>query len=152
MTVNCDLSSHNILFNLVGQLKYDYCNRRHLDNSELKQRRRQRRRQKTIGLISKTTALHVHHAFLYISLPSRENTQQRLKIEVFRHFPRTANIKKSRDKSLAVRVYGSRFTFVRLDSTPEVSDSLQGFQHPKASQSHVSKKIRLFRTFSFIDY
>ena len=25
---------------------------------------------KTIGLISKTTILHVHHAFLYISLPS----------------------------------------------------------------------------------
>ena len=25
---------------------------------------------KAIGLISKTTALHVHHAFLYISLPS----------------------------------------------------------------------------------
>ena len=24
---------------------------------------------KTIGLISKTTTLHVHHAFLYISLP-----------------------------------------------------------------------------------
>ena len=26
-----------------------------------------------------------------------------LKIEVFRHFPRTANVKKSRDQSLAVR-------------------------------------------------
>ena len=26
---------------------------------------------KTIGLISKTTTLHVQHAFLYISLPSR---------------------------------------------------------------------------------
>ena len=25
---------------------------------------------KVIGLISKTTTLHVHHAFLYISLPS----------------------------------------------------------------------------------
>ena len=25
---------------------------------------------KTIGLISKTTTLHVHHTFLYISLPS----------------------------------------------------------------------------------
>ena len=25
---------------------------------------------KAIGLISKTTILHVHHAFLYISLPS----------------------------------------------------------------------------------
>ena len=25
---------------------------------------------KAIGLISKTTLLHVHHAFLYISLPS----------------------------------------------------------------------------------
>ena len=36
-------------------------------------RRRQRERQKTIGLMSKTTALHVHHAFLYISLPSLHN-------------------------------------------------------------------------------
>ena len=28
---------------------------------------RERERQKTVGLISKTTTLHVHHAFLYIS-------------------------------------------------------------------------------------
>ena len=28
-----------------------------------RQRRRQRQRQKTIGFMSKTTALHVHHAF-----------------------------------------------------------------------------------------
>ena len=28
---------------------------------------------KTIGLLSKTTTLHVHHAFLYISLPSLHN-------------------------------------------------------------------------------
>ena len=28
---------------------------------------------KTIGLISKTTTLHVHHAFLYISLSSLHN-------------------------------------------------------------------------------
>ena len=30
---------------------------------------RKRERQKTIGFISKTTTLHVHHALLYISLP-----------------------------------------------------------------------------------
>ena len=35
--------------------------------------RRQRERQKTISLMSKTTALHVHYAFLYISLPSLHN-------------------------------------------------------------------------------
>ena len=29
--------------------------------------------QKTIGLMSKITTLHVHHAFLYISLPSLHN-------------------------------------------------------------------------------
>ena len=28
---------------------------------------------KAIGLISQTTILHVHHAFLYISLPSLHN-------------------------------------------------------------------------------
>jgi len=31
MIVNCDLLSHNVFFNLIGQLKYDYCNRRHPD-------------------------------------------------------------------------------------------------------------------------
>ena len=30
-------------------------------------------KKKTIGLMSKTTTLHVHHAFLYISLPSLHN-------------------------------------------------------------------------------
>ena len=35
--------------------------------------RQQRERQKTKGLMSKTTTLHVHHAFLYLSLPSLHN-------------------------------------------------------------------------------
>ena len=35
--------------------------------------RQQRERQKTKGLMSKTTTLHVHHAFLCISLPSLHN-------------------------------------------------------------------------------
>ena len=41
-------------------------------NRDLKIRRprRQREHQKAIGLITKTTILHVHHAFLYNSLPS----------------------------------------------------------------------------------
>jgi len=45
--------------------------RRLLTNRDLTKprRRRQRERQKTIGLMSKTTTLHVHHAFLYIYLP-----------------------------------------------------------------------------------
>ena len=42
----------------------DYHNR---DLTKLRWRR-QRERQKTIGLMSKTTTLHVHHAFLYIYL------------------------------------------------------------------------------------
>ena len=33
-------------------------------------RQGQRQSKKTIGLVSKTTPLHVHHPFLYISLPS----------------------------------------------------------------------------------
>ena len=40
---------------------------------KIQRRRRQQERQKkkkTIGLISKTTTLHVHYAFLYISLPA----------------------------------------------------------------------------------
>ena len=41
-------------------------------NRDLKHRRRgrQRERQKTIVLISKTLALHVHYTLWYISLPS----------------------------------------------------------------------------------
>ena len=52
----------------------------HRHSKELKQRQRQRQRQRqqerkkkrstVVGLISKTTTSHVHHAFLYISLPS----------------------------------------------------------------------------------
>ena len=36
---------------------------------KIQRRGRQRERQKTIGLISKTTTSHVHHTFLYISFP-----------------------------------------------------------------------------------
>ena len=37
---------------------------------KIRRRPRQRGRQKAIGLITKTTIFHLHHAFLYISLPS----------------------------------------------------------------------------------
>ena len=36
---------------------------------KFQRRERQRERQKTIGLMSKTTTSHVHHTFLYISFP-----------------------------------------------------------------------------------
>ena len=36
-------------------------------------RRRQQECQKTIGLMSKTKTVHVHHAFLYVALPSLHN-------------------------------------------------------------------------------
>ena len=45
----------------------------HGNSKELKQRQRRRqqeRKKNAVGLISKTTTSHVHHAFLYISLPS----------------------------------------------------------------------------------
>ena len=45
----------------------------HRNSKELKQRQRRRqqeRKKNAVGLISKTTTLHVHHAILYISLPS----------------------------------------------------------------------------------
>ena len=50
------------------------------------------------------------------------------------------------------QVYGLRFTFVRLDHAPEVSDLPQGFLHPKTPQSQVWEEIRLFRIFLLIDY
>ena len=37
---------------------------------KIQRRGRQQESQKKNGLISKTTTLHVHHAFLYISLPA----------------------------------------------------------------------------------
>ena len=44
----------------------------HLPNRDLTKlrQRRQQQSQKAIGLVSKTTALHVHQAFWYISFPS----------------------------------------------------------------------------------
>ena len=36
---------------------------------KIQRRGRQRERQKTIGFISKTTTLHVHRTYLYISFP-----------------------------------------------------------------------------------
>ena len=65
--------SHNvnpIIENMWGEMIYkknlnDILNQNvKRDNRELKQLRRRRRQlQKTIGLMIKTTALHVHHAF-----------------------------------------------------------------------------------------
>ena len=64
-----------------------------------------------------------------------------LKIEVFRHFPRTENVKKSCDR----QVCGLRFTFVRLDHAPEVSDVAQSFSHPKKNHNPTfEEEIRLF--------
>ena len=48
------------LFYLVSQDNRDF---------EIQRRGQQGERQKTIGLISKTTTSHVHHTFLYISFP-----------------------------------------------------------------------------------
>ena len=39
-------------------------------NRDLTKPRRRRQRQKAMGSVSKTTTLHVHHVFLYISLLS----------------------------------------------------------------------------------
>ena len=75
-----------------------------------------------------------------------------LKIKVFRHFPRTTNVKKSRDQCLAIRFAVSRSRFERLDHALEVRDLPQGFLHPKTSQSHVWEEILLFRTLSLINH
>ena len=70
-----------------------------------------------------------------------------LKIEVFRHFPRTVNIDQEVTWwGLCRQVCGLRFTFVRLNHAPVVSDLPQGFLHPKKSQPHVWEEIQLFRT------
>ena len=64
--------------------------------------------------------------------PGDEVEESHFKIEVFRHLPRTANVKKSRD--------------------PEVSDLPQGFSHYKTPQPRVWEKILLFRTLLLINY
>ena len=61
-------------FSLINKLKIwekfsDISVFNNQDNRDLK-RRRQQQRQKTIVFMCKTTALHVHHAFQYISLTS----------------------------------------------------------------------------------
>ena len=43
-----------------------------------RRRRRQRERQKTIVLINKTLALHVHYTLWYISLPSSAKQQREM--------------------------------------------------------------------------
>ena len=40
--------------------------------------RRRQQRQETVGFMSKTTAVHVHHAFKYISLTSTARLQGRI--------------------------------------------------------------------------
>ena len=75
---------------------------------------------------------------------------RQLKIEGFRHFPRTVIVKKSRDQDLAVRfaVWGSRL--YGLDHAPGVSDLPQGFLNPKTSQPQVWEEIRLFRNIFYL--
>ena len=59
-----------LLHLLLFKLSRGHRRRRRTRDLTKPRRGRQRERQKTMGLISKTTTLHVHHAFLYISLPS----------------------------------------------------------------------------------
>ena len=81
--------------------------------------------------------------------PSIRFNSRDLKIEVFRHLPRFANVKKSRNQCLACQNFGLRFTFVRLDRSSEVSDLPQGVLHPKTSQSHVWEKIPPLRALAY---
>jgi len=75
-----------------------------------------------------------------------------LTIELFCHFRRTANVKKSCTQGFAVRfaVWGSRLhgktTLQRQVILP------QGFLHPKRSLSHVWEEIRRVKTLLLIDY
>ena len=75
-----------------------------------------------------------------------------LKIESFRHFPRTANVNQITWAGPCRQVCGLRVTFVRLVHAPGVSDLTQGFMHPTTSQCHCLRRMRLFRTFLLIDY
>ena len=72
-----------------------------------------------IAFIDKELKNMVYKIKIYILLIIR--IIRDLKIEVFRHFPLTANVKMSRDQDLAVKfaVWGSRL--YRLDYAPEVS-------------------------------
>ena len=68
--------------------------------------------------------------YFYV-VSTRSRIYRDLKIEVLRHFPRTANVRKSRDQGPAVRfaVWGSRL-FGKTTLHAEVSDLPQGFFAP----------------------
>ena len=70
-----------------------------------------------------------------------------LRIEIIRHFPRTANVKKSSNQRLAVEV---NVCTARPPSGGKWFTAK--FLHPKTSQSQVWEEILLFRTLSFINY
>ena len=70
-----------------------------------------------------------------------------LKIEVFRHFPRTANVKKSRDQVLAVRFAVWGLTLIRLDHAPEVSNLPQRFFTLKPHNPTFKKKNHFLELF-----
>ena len=93
---------------------HDHCGgRRRLVSRDLTKprRRRQRERKKTIGLMSKTTTLHVHHAFMYISLPSLHNYDMKLP-----NFKFTWERKRQGDKFYYLCPNLSAFPFLQLQA------------------------------------
>ena len=85
-----------------------------LDNWDLKQlrRRRQQQRQKTIGFMTKTTTLHVHHAFQYISLTS---TTAQLRREISQC-----------DVIWRTWTYGDKFSFLYFNMDKALENSTPG--------------------------
>ena len=71
-----------------------------------RQRQRERERQKRQVKISQTTTLHVHHAFLYISLPSQHDHGVKMPIFTFYGGRKQATSKFS-SVSLSELGYGS---------------------------------------------
>ena len=59
----------NVDYYEIGLKRCSSKKERYNRDFKIQRRGRQRERQNTIGLISKTTISHVHHTFLYISFP-----------------------------------------------------------------------------------
>ena len=78
----------------LDKIKCYDCQANYIRDLTKLRRRGQRQSQKVIGLVSKTTPLHVHHAFLYISLPSLHDYD--VKWPNFKFFLRTGTSLRSK--------------------------------------------------------
>ena len=85
-----------------------------------------------------------------VIVKTRENWDSR--IEVFRHFPRTANVKTSSHQRLAASFTVRSSHLYGYTTLQRSASHRKRFSHPKSSQYQVWEEILLFRTLSLLNY